>query len=85
VQPLVSLDLDLVISSTQFETLEPLLAQRFTVMRFPYRLNLSLVDSDLLVQVQTDSRYADFITRWLEAYPELASYVPQEIRQHLID
>jgi hypothetical protein len=131
VEPLVSLDLDLVVSFAQLEILEPLLAQRFTVKRFPHSLDLSLADSDLRVQVQTDPRYADFIERaslrpvlglkmpvasledvlrgkiWavedagrraskrqkdladiariLEAYPELASLVPQEIRRLLID
>ena len=58
--PLVSLDLDLVVAAPQFEGLESLLTGEFKVERFPHRLNISLIESDLRVQVQTDPRYFDF-------------------------
>ena len=31
--------------------------------RFPFPLNVSVLDSDLRVQVQTDPRYFDFVDR----------------------
>ena len=62
-EPLVSLDLDLVVATDQLEAAEALLAQRFTVRRFPHSLNVTPVESDLRIQVQTDPRYADFVDR----------------------
>lgn len=62
-EPLVSLDLDLVVAAPQLEKLEALLADTFKVERFPHSLNISLPESDLRVQVQTDPRYADFPDR----------------------
>lgn len=61
--PLVSLDLDLVVAAPQFEGLEALLVGTFKVERFPHSLNISLPESDLRVQVQTDPRYFDFTDR----------------------
>ncbi|MCC7260999.1 MAG: hypothetical protein IT369_00620 [Candidatus Latescibacteria bacterium] len=61
--PLVSLDLDLVVAAPQFEGLESLLVGEFTVERFPHSLNISLTESDLRIQVQTDPRYFDFPDR----------------------
>ena len=63
VEPLVSLDLDMVIAADQLEEVERLLAQSFSVKRFPHSLNVGAPDSDLRVQIQTDTRYADFPTR----------------------
>ncbi|MCW5852674.1 MAG: nucleotidyl transferase AbiEii/AbiGii toxin family protein [Anaerolineae bacterium] len=63
VEPLVSLDLDLVVSVEQIEAAERLLADAFTVKSFPHSLNLSLPGSDLRVPIQTDPRYADFVDR----------------------
>jgi len=60
VEPLVSLDLDLVVATDQFQQVETLLAQQFTVKQFPHSLNVSLAGSDLRVQIQTDPRYASF-------------------------
>ena len=129
VDPLVSLDLDLAISVGQLATAEALLAQHFTVRRFPHSLNISVPGSDVRVQIQTDPRYGAFaeraterevlglwlpvaavedvlqgkiwaaldgerrpskrqkdladIARLVEAYPNLISQVPAEIRQRL--
>ncbi len=62
-EPLVSLDLDLVVATDQIEVAEELLAQRFTVRRFPHSLNVTPSESDLRVQIQTDPRYSEFVAR----------------------
>jgi hypothetical protein len=43
--------------------LEPLLAARFIVERFPHSIHVAHADSDLRVQLQTDPRYEDFVAR----------------------
>ncbi len=63
VEPLVSLDLDLVVATDQLEVVEALLAERFDVRRFPHSLNVKPPDSDLRIQIQTDPRYSDFVER----------------------
>jgi hypothetical protein len=63
VEPLVSLDLDVVVAADQMEQVAGLLAQTFSVKRFPHSLNVGAPDSDLRVQIQTDARYADFPAR----------------------
>ena len=63
VEPVVSLDLDLVVSVDQLELVESLLAESFQVERFPRSLNISLPGSDLRAQIQTDPRYATFVER----------------------
>jgi hypothetical protein len=66
VEPLVSLDLDLVVAVDQMEEVEQLLGGRFHLERFPYSLNVSEPDSQLRVQIQTDPRYFDFPSRSAE-------------------
>lgn len=63
VEPLVSLDLDLVIDSGQLEKALQLLSHDFQVQRFPHTVNLSLPGSDLRIQIQIDERYFDFLHR----------------------
>jgi hypothetical protein len=63
VEPLVSLDLDVVVAAEQLEDLERLLGTRFDLQRFPHSLNVSLPGSDLRIQIQTDPRYAPFVAR----------------------
>lgn len=63
VEPLVSLDLDLVVATDQISDVEALLGQRFTVRKFPHSINVNPAESDLRVQIQTDPRYADFVER----------------------
>jgi hypothetical protein len=60
-EPLVSLDLDLVVADV--ENVEELLASRYHVERLPHSLNVSDADSQLRVQIQTDARYLDFPSR----------------------
>lgn len=61
--PLISLDLDLVIALEQVEMAAALLAERFTVRRFPHSINVSAPGSSLRVQIQTDDRYFAFVDR----------------------
>lgn len=61
VEPVVSLDLDLVVALDQIAEVESLLSGVFTVRRFTHSLNVSLPGSDLRVQIQTDPRYETFI------------------------
>jgi hypothetical protein len=63
VEPVVTLDLDLAVAVADMPRLEPALAARFDVHRFPHSLNISLAGSDLRVQIQTDQRYAIFVDR----------------------
>lgn len=63
VEPLVSLDLDLVVATDQLAEAEKSLSVRYAVRRFPHSLNVSLGASDLRVQIQTDPRYGDFVDR----------------------
>src|SRR5580700_7023173 len=56
-EPLVSLDLDLVVAVDQMEEVEELLSAKFHLERFPHRLSVSEPASQLRVQIQTDPRY----------------------------
>lgn len=62
-EPLVSLDLDLVVAVGQLGVAEEMLAQEFQVERFPHSLNISAPGSQLRVQIQTDARYFAFPER----------------------
>lgn len=61
-EPVVSLDLDLVIAADQLETVESALAKQFVVEQFGHSINVSAPDSDLRVQIQTDPRYFPFLS-----------------------
>jgi hypothetical protein len=63
VEPLVSLDLDLVVAVDQLEQVEALLEPHFDLKRFPHSLNITMSGSDLRVQIQTDERYSAFVER----------------------
>ena len=63
VEPLVSLDLDVVIATDQLATIATLLSDDYRLEHFPHSLNLSKRGSDLRIQVQTDRRYAPFVER----------------------
>lgn len=63
VDPVVSLDLDLVVAVEQIAEAERLLRERFAVERFEHRLNVSEAGSDLRIQLQTDPRYFAFVER----------------------
>jgi hypothetical protein len=62
-EPLVSLDLDVVVALSDLERIRRLLGSRFSLEEFHHSLNLSLPGSQLRVQIQTDPRYLDFPAR----------------------
>jgi hypothetical protein len=63
-EPVVSLDLDLVVVADRVDDLRSAaLAAGMKTERFEHSLNLSLTKSDLRIQVQTDPRYQAFIDR----------------------
>ncbi|MGH3089662.1 MAG: hypothetical protein ACRDSJ_20440, partial [Rubrobacteraceae bacterium] len=63
VEPLVSLDLDLVVATERLDEAEKLLADRFEARRFPRSINVTPERSDLRIQVHTDPRYGDYVNR----------------------
>jgi len=63
VDPLVSMDLDVVLAVEDLERVRPLLEERFRVEVFEHSINLSLEGSGLRAQIQTDPRYATFLER----------------------
>jgi len=63
VEPLVSLDLDVAVAVEELEGFSRELHDAFQVSLFPHSVNVSLLGSDLRVQVQTDPRYAEFVQR----------------------
>jgi hypothetical protein len=63
VEPLVSLDLDVVVALDRLPDLEKTLAERYTLERFPHSLNVSVPGSSLRIQIQTDPRYFSFVGR----------------------
>ncbi|MEW6669523.1 MAG: hypothetical protein AB1512_30300 [Thermodesulfobacteriota bacterium] len=63
VEPVVSLDLDIVVAVEDIETVSKRAGERgFTVERFQHSVNLTSKGSDLRIQLQTDPRYQGFIT-----------------------
>ena len=62
VEPVVSLDLDVVVAADQLEILETSLGE-YRVRKFPHSLKVALDGSDLRVRIQTDLRYAAFLKR----------------------
>lgn len=63
VEPLVSLDLDVVVAAERIAELTSIVPESYRQERFAHSLNLSRVGSDLRIQVQTDPRYASFVDR----------------------
>ena len=62
VEPVVSLDLDIAVATEDLASAGELLGKQFRVERFPHSVNVSLLGSDLRVQLQTDSRYSAFVS-----------------------
>jgi hypothetical protein len=62
VEPVVSLDLDIVVAVEDIETVSRAAGERnFAVEHFQHRVNLTSKASDLRIQLQTDPRYQGFI------------------------
>lgn len=62
-EPVVSLDLDMVIAADRLESVVEIAQTRYVVQRYPHSINISSPDSDLRIQIQTDARYQAFIPR----------------------
>jgi hypothetical protein len=62
-EPLVSLDLDLAVAVDQIDKVDALFEKHFVLKRFPHSLNVTIPDSDVRVQIQTDKRYGEFVER----------------------
>jgi len=60
-EPVVSLDLDIVVAATDLEAVCQAVENHFKIERFAHSVNLTSSDSDLRIQLQTDSRYQEFI------------------------
>jgi len=63
VEPVVSLDLDIVVATDDIEATCKSVNAHFKIERFVHSVNLSSSKSDLRIQLQTDPRYQDFIAR----------------------
>lgn len=61
--PVVSLDLEVVVAVSDIAPLRQALPGSWQVREFPHSLNLSEAGSRLQIQIQTDDRYAGFIDR----------------------
>jgi hypothetical protein len=62
-EPVVSLDLVVVVAANDIEAVGKAVQKHFKVERFAHSVNLSTDKSDLRIQLQTDPRYQDFISR----------------------
>lgn len=62
-EPVVSLDLDLVIVAGKLAFLADKLKKRYTVAEFRSSINIADAASDLRIQIQTDPRYQPFLNR----------------------
>ena len=60
-EPVVSLDLDIVVAIEKKAQIVEAMSGKFKVEQFPHSLNLTSSESDIRIQIQTDSRYQDFI------------------------
>jgi len=63
-EPVVSLDLDLVVIADRLDALrQAAVAKGLMVREFEHSVNLTAPGSDLRIQIQADPRYQDFLTR----------------------
>ena len=62
-EPVVSLDLDIVVAADNIETLIKAVKSQFKIQRFAHSVKLSTDQSALRLQLQMGSRYQDFISR----------------------
>jgi hypothetical protein len=63
VEPVVSLDLDIVVALSNLKTVLDSAKKKFAVETFEHSVNLKSDKSDLRIQIQTDPRYEAFISR----------------------
>lgn len=65
-EPLVSLDLDIVVVSQRLDELVSILREKFRLKRYPYSVNVYTKGSDFRIQIQIEDRYQPFIKRALK-------------------
>ena len=66
-EPVVSLDLDLVVVADRIDALcEAARSKGLKIQKFEHSINMSITDSDLRIQLQTDPRYQGFLSRAAE-------------------
>ena len=63
VEPVISLDLDIVIATNDLKRLEKAVKNIFSIERFTHSINLSSNRSKLRIQIQIDKQYQPFIKR----------------------
>lgn len=64
VEPVVSLDLDIVIAAGEIEAVcREAQSAAFSIEQFEHSVNLSAAGSDLRIQLRTDPRYQPFLSR----------------------
>jgi hypothetical protein len=63
VEPVVSLDLDIVVVAEAINRLLEGAKKIFHIEKFPHSFNLSSPKSELRIQLQTDPRYQSFLSR----------------------
>jgi len=61
VEPVVSLDLNIVVALSGIEALMRRVVERFDVKKFEHSINLYSPDSDIRIQIQTDEGYLPFL------------------------
>jgi hypothetical protein len=61
--PVVTLDLDIAVALDDVDRAEQILSREFKVRRFAHSVNVSAAGSDLMVQIQTEPEYAEFVQR----------------------
>ena len=61
--PVITEDLDIVVAADKVEEIEKSLSERFTVKRFAHSINISAPGTKLQIQIQTDTRYFEFVER----------------------
>jgi len=88
VEPVLGLDFDMVVTDYQLGRFESLVAHVFTIKRQRRLLEITAPQSRLTVNVHTDSRYIEFVTR-AEMRPTLDLQLPvarlQDVLQEKID
>lgn len=62
VEPVVSMDLDLVVAVKEVDNLIKEAEKIFKIEKFPHSFNFNSPKSDLRIQLQTDPRYQTFIS-----------------------
>ncbi|MBI4801245.1 MAG: hypothetical protein HY796_01860 [Elusimicrobia bacterium] len=60
-EPLVSLDLDVVVALEKLDALTAILAKKFKVRVFERSVNVFSASSDIRIQIQRDGRYQGFV------------------------